>query len=170
MRPTRTAETQRHGCRTGMALIASGRPAVELGGPVAMSVTSGDAISRRDAGRADRVVVVELHLGARDRAVDDAVLVEDLLVEAVVHYVLDCVCQRRLERACLDEGQPVRREAARLTGQLELAVRLLDLVGRDRAVEESSVGASLQERGVRVRLLVEAQHLDPLAGPAVFLC
>src|SRR5947199_8556462 len=102
MSATAAAETQRHGWRTGIALIASGRPALALGGPVAMSVTSGGAISRRDAGRADRVVVVELHVGARDRAVGDPVLVEDLLVEPVVHDVFDGVGQRRLERASLD--------------------------------------------------------------------
>src|SRR5579872_7588465 len=102
MKATRAADTQRHGWRTGMALIASGRPAVELGGPVAMSVTSGGAISRGHAGCADCVVVVELHVGARDRTVSDAVLVEDLLVEPVVYDVLDGVGQRLLERAALD--------------------------------------------------------------------
>src|SRR6266581_556753 len=48
-RRTTTAESHRHGWRTGTALIASGRrPAGELDGPEVISVTSGCQLLRQD--------------------------------------------------------------------------------------------------------------------------
>src|SRR5260370_34003003 len=91
-----TADNHRHGCRTGIALIASGRrPACELGSaglPAAISVTStyvGHSV-RRHAGRTDRVVVVQRPIGAGDRAVRHIPVLEDVgVVAAVVDQVLD---------------------------------------------------------------------------------
>src|SRR5258708_6840809 len=173
---TSTADNHRHGCRTGIALIASGRrPACELGSaglPEAISVTStyvGHSV-RRHAGRTDRVVVVQRHIGAGDGAVRHIPVLEDVgVVAVVVDQVLERVRDRLLERAALDHGDAVRRDAARLSTDLELAVGLLDLVVGHGLVEPSEIGAAAGQGGVRLGLRAEAQHLDVLAGRAVVL-
>src|SRR5712691_7380429 len=172
MTSTSTAPTHRHGCRTGIALIACGRrPACDLpaGAPEAMAVTS-KALPvpsvGRYAGGADRIVVVERDIGAGDRAIGNAPLVEDVLVVVVVvHQVLDGVGDRLLEGAAFDDGDAVGRNAAGLAAQLQLAAGLVHLVVSHRLVQPADVCAARLQRGVGVGLRGEAQYLDViLAG------
>src|SRR5579859_2358184 len=121
---TTKADTHRHGWRTGIALIASGRrPACELsgGGSAAVSVTESCLDSARarsvrgHARRADGVVVVEGDVRARDCSIGHVPLGQDVLVVVVVvHQVLESVGDRLLERAAFHYGDAIGRDAAGL--------------------------------------------------------
>src|SRR6266852_7831518 len=168
MASTKAPDSHRHGCRTGIALIVSGRcPACEPGtdGPETVSVTW--RIASRSVGRhargTDGVVLVQRDVRACDGAVGDIPVLEDVAVVAVVvDQVLDSVHDRLLQRAALHHGDAIWRHAAGLAPDLELAVRLFDLVIRDGLVEPAEVGPAREQRRVGVGLGLEAEDLDVL--------
>src|ERR1700680_1344713 len=148
-----TAPPQRHGCRTGIALMASGRCPGEVSNsrPEVVSLTAGcssgsapqlSTSSGRHAGRTDRVVVVQRYVRAGDGAVRDIRLLQDGLVVPVVDQVLDRVGQSRLQPATLDDRDSIRCKAAGCATGLQLPSGHLRLVGSDRRVEKSDIGAA----------------------------
>src|SRR5512132_3818640 len=146
-----TIATQRPGCRTGTAVMASGcaRSAVF----VSVMLAPGPADSGIDGGGVD---------GARL----DAPLVEDRLVGAVGDQRLDGVGHRLGELGLvLLDHITVRRRVVNVTEQFELAVGLLDGVGDHRGVGQHGVVLAGDDRGGRLVLpLVAVDGDGRLAG------
>src|SRR3569833_1019959 len=133
------------GCRTGTALIVSGR----TGSAVSVSVTASSASRPVD-------------LGLGDATVGDAPLVGQLLVRAVRDQVLDGLLDRVPQLVLvLGDRDAVRRGVVGLAGHLELAGRLRGGVLGDGRVGEHGLGAAVAEREVGGVLVVEG---DPRRG------
>src|SRR4051812_41964625 len=109
---TTAAAIQRPTCRTGTAVIASGRPPGS--GPTRLVVSAEDATAPLAGGPVDRGVV--------DGARLDPPLLEDRLVLAVGDQRLHAGEHRLGHPVALRDRDPVRRRAVRLAGELELAV------------------------------------------------
>src|SRR5579864_5812542 len=146
------AATHRPGCRTGIAVMSSGRTAGAASCPVA-AVTW--------APLADCAV----DLRARDRSLLDAPLREDLLVLAALDQDDERVADRLCEAAALRDRDAVRRGAVGLAADLEGAVRLLDLIRGNRRVGHCDVIAAAREREIDAVLVRERRDSDGgLAG------
>src|SRR4029453_16565686 len=146
-----TIATQRPGCRTGTAVMASGcaRSAVF----VSVMRAPGSAPSGIDGGVVD---------GARL----DAPLLEDRLVGAVGDQRLDRVGGRLGELGLvLLDHVTVRRRVVDVTKQLELAVGLLDGVRQHGGVGQHGLVLARHDRGRRLALVLVAVDGDGrLAG------
>src|SRR3954468_13133241 len=118
--PITAMRTQRPGCRTGTALIGSGR---------ARSLTSRSVIDDSDG---------RVHRGVGDGAGVDAPLRQDRLVGAVGDQRLQRALDRDGHRVGLVLGQhvAVRRRGVDVADQRQLAVGLLHRVRTDRRVGE----------------------------------
>src|SRR4029453_179600 len=141
-----TIATQRPGCRTGTAVMASG--CARSGVFVSVMRAPGPAGSGVDGGAVD---------GARL----DAILLEDRLVGAVRDQRADRVGDRLGEFGPdLLEHATVRRPVLDVTQQLELAVCLLDSVGEHRGVGQHGVVLAGDDRGRRLALVLVAVDGD----------
>src|SRR5260370_8316710 len=99
----------------------------------------------RHACGTDRVVLVERDIRACDGSVGDVPALEDVAVVAVVvDQVLHGVHDGLLQRAALDHCDAVWRHSSGLASDLELAIRLLDLVAPDSLFEPAEVGPAPQ--------------------------
>src|SRR3954452_19832417 len=145
---TMAAAIQRPGCRTGTALMSSGRPA---GGPGC--VTSGNATY---VGSARRPVDHRV----RDRTGLDAPLREDRLVLAARDQLLHRGLDGLLHSALLRYRYAVRRLSVWLAHDLELAARLLDDVGGHGRVGHAHLCATARQRQVGPVLVGIHLHRD----------
>src|SRR5258705_893478 len=114
-RTTIAALIQRPGCRTGTALMSSGRPVGAW-----TCCMSADPLTAWPLGRrpVDRRVL--------DRALLDPPLVEDLRIGAVGHELLQRVVDRLGHAGALRDRNAVRRGPIVRPDELELPVGLLD--------------------------------------------
>src|SRR5471030_2732981 len=109
-----TAKTHRHGWRSGMALIASGRvalmsvPGLTIESRYRQALRSGREISvGRHAGGAHRVVVVDADPRRGDRAILHRRGLERRRVVAVGDEVADRVLKRLVQTECFHDRDTV---------------------------------------------------------------
>src|SRR4029077_15473701 len=123
------------------------------------------------ARRSNRVVVIDLDVRGLNSAIQNAPVLEDRLVIALVDQVLDRVHDRLLQRTTFGERDAVGRDAAALASRLHFSAGRLDLVGRNLRIEKADVSAPGEQRGVRVGLLLEVGDFEVLfagGGAIVF--
>src|SRR4051795_5421791 len=140
---------QRPGCRTGTALISSGRPAGASDSLACVVVTRPRRLGR---GSVDH--------GVRDRPGLNSPLLQDRLVLPARDQLLERGLDRLLHAALLRDRDAVRRLAVGLAGDLELAARLLGDVRRHRRVGHAHVGAATRQGEVRAVLVGEDQDAE----------